>query len=60
MDLDGTHKQKIKMKSTCTTKERKQLVQFEHKWCNGLSKDNLKHKIYMTHNLWEEAPLPSL
>jgi hypothetical protein len=22
--------------------------------------DNLKHKLYMAHNLWEEAPLPSL
>jgi hypothetical protein len=35
-------------------------MQVEWKWWNGLSKDNLKHKIYTTHNLWEEAPFPSL
>jgi len=58
MGLGGT--QKFKMKSTCTAKERGQLVQVERKWCNGLSRDNLKHKLYMTYNLWEEAPLPSL
>jgi hypothetical protein len=32
-------------------------MQIESKWCGGLSKDNLKHKLYMAHNLWEEAPL---
>jgi hypothetical protein len=32
----------------------------EWKWCDGLSKDNFKHKLYMAHNLSEEAPLPSL
>jgi hypothetical protein len=34
-------------------------MQVERKWCDGFSKDNLKHKLYMTCNLWEEAPLPS-
>jgi hypothetical protein len=33
-------------------------MEIEHKWCGGLSKENLKHKLYMAHNLWEEAPLP--
>ncbi len=36
------------------------LVQVEWKWCNKLNKDNLKHKFYMAHNLWEEASFPSL
>jgi hypothetical protein len=35
-------------------------MQIEWKWCDEFSKDNLKHKLYMAHNLWEEAPLPSL
>ncbi len=35
-------------------------MEVEHKWCNKLSKDNLKHKLYIAHNLWEETPLPSL
>ncbi len=48
------------MRSTCTTKKRRQLVQVEWKWCNGVSRDNLKHKLYKTCNLWKEAPLPSL
>jgi hypothetical protein len=48
------------MKSTYTTKKKRWLVQVEWKWCDGLSRDNLKHKFYMAHNLWEEAPLPSL
>jgi len=34
-------------------------MQIEQKWCDGLSKDNLKHKFYTTRNLWEEAPLLS-
>jgi hypothetical protein len=34
-------------------------MQVERKWCDGFSKDNFKHKFYMTRNLWEEAPLPS-
>ncbi len=42
---------KFKIKSTCTTKKRKQLVQVECKWCNILSKNNLKHKLYTAHNL---------
>jgi hypothetical protein len=35
-------------------------MQVEWKSCNKLNKDNFKHKFYMTRNLWEEAPLPSL
>jgi len=35
-------------------------MQVEWKWCGELSKDNLKHKLYTTHNLWEEASFPSL
>jgi hypothetical protein len=35
-------------------------MQVESKWCDALSKDNLKHKLYIAHNLWKEAPLPSL
>jgi hypothetical protein len=60
MGLGQTHKQEFKMKSTCTTKKRGRLMQIESKWCSGLSKDKFKHKLYTTHNLWEEAPLPSL
>jgi hypothetical protein len=41
-------------------KERGQLVQVECKWCNEFSRDNLKHNFYIAHNLWEEAPFPSL
>ncbi len=29
-------------------------MQIECKWCDGLNKNNLKHKLYMTHNLWED------
>jgi hypothetical protein len=47
------------MKSTCVIKERKRLVQVECKWCDKFSRENFKHKLYMTCNLWEEAPLPS-
>jgi hypothetical protein len=50
----------FKMKSTCTTKKRGQLMQIEWKWCDRLSRDDLKHKLYIAHNLWEEAPFPSL
>jgi hypothetical protein len=35
-------------------------MQVEWKWCNKLSRDNLKHELYTAHNLWEEAPLLSL
>jgi hypothetical protein len=35
-------------------------MQVERKWCGKLNKDNFKHKLYTAHNLWEEAPLPSL
>jgi hypothetical protein len=34
-------------------------MQVEWKWCDGFSRDNLKHKLYTIHNLWKEAPLPS-
>ncbi len=60
MGLGQTYKQEFKMKSTYTTKKRRRLVQVEWKWCDKLSRDNFKHKLYMAHNLWEEAPLPSL
>ncbi len=60
MGLEQTHKQEFKIKSTCTTKKRERLVQVEHKWCDGFSKDKFKHKLYTAHNLWEEAPLCSL
>jgi hypothetical protein len=60
MGLGKTHKQEFKMKSTCTTKERRQLVQIEFKWCDELNRDNFKHKFYTAYNLWEEAPFPSL
>jgi hypothetical protein len=46
------------MRSTCTTKKRGWSVQVEWKWCSGLNRDNLQHKLYTTHNLWEEAPPP--
>jgi hypothetical protein len=51
MEIEQTHKWKFKMKSTCTTKKRKQLVQIEWKWCGGFNKDNLKHKLYTARNL---------
>jgi len=35
-------------------------MQVEWKWCDEFNKDNLKHKLYTAHNLWEEAPFPSL
>jgi hypothetical protein len=35
-------------------------MQVECKWCDKFNKDNLKQKFYTAHNLWEEAPLPSL
>ncbi len=60
MGLGWIHKQEFKMKSTCTTEERKRLVQVECKCCNKLSRDSFKHKLYTAHNLWEEASLPSL
>jgi hypothetical protein len=40
--------------------ERRRLVQVEWKWYGELSRANFKHKLYTTHNLWEEAPLASL
>ncbi len=60
MGLGQIHKQEFKMGSTYICKKRKRLVQIEWKWYGELSKDNLKHKLYTAHNLWEEAPLPSL
>jgi hypothetical protein len=58
--LRQTHKRKFKMKSTFTTKKKGWLVQVEWKWCDEFNKNNLKHKLYMACNLWEEAPLSSL
>ncbi len=49
-----------KMRSTCTTKKREQLVQIEWKWCDKVNRNNFKQKFYTTRNLWEDAPLPSL
>jgi len=58
MGLGWTHKQELKMMSTCTTKKRRRLMQVEWKWCDEFSRDNFKHKFYTTHNHWAEAPLP--
>jgi hypothetical protein len=60
MGLRWIHKKKFKMKSTCTTKEKRRLLQIKRKWCTRLNSINFNHKFYMTHNLWEETPLPSL
>jgi len=60
MELERTHKRKFKMGSTYTTKKIKQLIHVKWKWCDELIKDNLSHKLHTAHNLWEEAPLPSL
>jgi hypothetical protein len=35
-------------------------MQVEWKWCNKFSRENLKHKLYIAYNLWEEAPLSFL
>jgi hypothetical protein len=43
------------MISTCITKKKRQLMQVEWKWCDKFNRDNLKHKLYMTCNLLEEA-----
>jgi len=58
MGLGRSHKRELKMKSTYTTKKKGWSMQVEWKWCNKFSKDNLKHKLYTTHNLWEEALVP--
>ncbi len=60
MGLGRIHKQELKMKSTCKTKERRRLMHIECKWYGRLSDDNFKHKFHMAYNLWEEAPLLSL
>ncbi len=60
MGLKWTHKQKINMKLTYTTKQRGQIMQVGHKWYGGLNRNNLKFKLYTTCNLWEKAPLLSL
>ncbi len=33
-------------------------MQVKWKWCDRLSRDNLKLKLYTACNLWDEAPLP--
>ncbi len=33
-------------------------MQVEWKWCNELSKDNLKHKLYIARNLWGRSTTP--
>jgi hypothetical protein len=35
------------MTSTYTTKERRELMPIERKWCGKFTKGNLKHKFYM-------------
>ncbi len=46
------------MKSTCTMNERRWLAQIECNQCSKFNRDNLKHKLYTTHNLQKEAPFP--
>jgi hypothetical protein len=58
MGIRRIHKREFKMKSTYTTKKRKRLVQIEWKCCDGFSKDNLKHKLYMAHKQRNIIPLP--
>ncbi len=41
------HKREFKMRSTYITKKRRRLMQVEWKWCNRLSWDNFRHKLYM-------------
>jgi len=60
MGLEQIHRREFKIRSTCTTKKRKQLMQIKWKWCGGLGTNNFKHKLYIAFNLWEEAPFPSL
>jgi len=48
------------MRLIYTTKKKERLMQIEWKWWDKLSRANFKHKLYTTHNLWEEASLPSL
>jgi hypothetical protein len=60
MGLEWIHKQEFNMKLTYITKQKKQLMQIERKWCNIVSNDNLKLKLYIVHNLWEKIPLPFL
>ncbi len=46
---DGTKtnsQARVQDESTYTTKERGWLVQVECKWCDGLNRDNLRHKLY--------------
>jgi hypothetical protein len=45
MGLRWTHKWEFKMRLICTTKRRGKWVQVEWKWCDGLNRDNLKHKL---------------
>jgi len=59
MGLERTHKWEFKMRSTYVTTKRKQLMQVELKWCSKLSKDNLKHKLSTTFNLWRRHHPPS-
>jgi len=47
------------MRSICTTKKKRRLMQVEWKRCDIFNKDNFNHEFYTTHNLWEEASLPS-
>jgi hypothetical protein len=44
------------MKLTCTTKQKGQFMQVEHKWCDALSKNKLK--LYRLCNFWEKVHSP--
>jgi hypothetical protein len=59
-DYDKLTSESLKTSSTCITKKRGRLMQVEWMWCSELSRNNLKHKLYLACNLWEEAPHPSL
>jgi hypothetical protein len=60
---DGTRTNsqvKVQVEINLHNQEKRAVMQIEWKLCNGFSKDNFKHELYMAHNLWEEAPLLSL
>ncbi len=51
---------KVQDDTNLHNQEKKAINASEWKWCDEFSKNNLKHKLHMAWNLWEEAPLPSL
>jgi hypothetical protein len=60
MGIRTNSQAKVQDEINLHNQEKGQLMQIKWKWCDGLNKDNLKHKLYMARNLWEEAPFPSL